>query len=74
VNNGAGQVPGFEWYSPIGLVYGGQTDHTNSLVPLSAKGDAGRVFKSYADLYDPVRGPYLDNTEIFNAIQWAMTP
>jgi alkaline phosphatase len=41
-----------EWHSE---------EHTNSLVPLFAKGDAARMFRSYADQFDPVRGPYIDN-------------
>ena len=55
VNNGAGNLPGMEWHSP---------DHTNSLIPLFAKGDAGRILRGYADGDDPVRGDYLDNTEL----------
>jgi alkaline phosphatase len=55
VNNGAGVLPGTAWYS---------VDHTNSLIPLFAKGDAGRMLKYFADEYDPVRGPYLDNAEL----------
>ena len=44
--------------------------HTNSLVPLFAKGDAARLFKDCADEMDIVRGPYIDNTEIFKIIQY----
>lgn len=55
VNNGAGNLPGMQWNSG---------DHTNSLIPLFAKGDAARIFKSYADQNDPVRGKYIDNTEV----------
>jgi len=61
VNNGKGNVPGMAWYSDIG----GFAWHSNSLVPLYAKGDGARFFKSYADEKDLVRGCYLDNTEIF---------
>ncbi|MHB1324667.1 MAG: alkaline phosphatase [Thermoleophilia bacterium] len=59
VNNGAGVLPGMSWYSG---------DHTNQLVPLYAKGDAARLFNRYADKIDPVRGPYIDNTEIANTM------
>ncbi|OPX84102.1 MAG: Alkaline phosphatase precursor [Pelotomaculum sp. PtaB.Bin104] len=55
VNNGAGNLPGMQWNSG---------DHTNSLIPFFAKGDAARIFKSYADQSDPVHGKYIDNTEV----------
>ena len=54
-NNGAGRMPGFEFHS------GG---HTNSLVPLFARGAGAEQFYKFADLVDPVLGPYLDNAEI----------
>jgi alkaline phosphatase len=54
-NNGAGSMPGMGWYS---------SSHTNSLVVLAAKGDAARLLHDYADGTDPVRGPYVDNTEL----------
>jgi alkaline phosphatase len=65
VNNGAGVLPGMEWH------YDG---HTNALVPLSAKGDAARMFSRYADEYDPVRGPYVDNAELAHLVFWTMDP
>jgi len=65
VNNGAGVLPGMEWH------YDG---HTNNLVPLSAKGDAARMFSRYADGHDPVRGRYADNTNVADIIFWAMDP
>jgi alkaline phosphatase len=65
VNNGAGNLPGMQWHSE---------DHTNSLVPLFAKGDAARDFRGYADEKDPVRGPYVDNTDIAKVIFWTMNP
>ncbi len=43
--------------------------HTNSLVPLFARGQGTEILKKYADEQDPVRGPYLDNTEISKAIR-----
>lgn len=60
INNGAGNMPGMEWHS---------TNHTNSLIPLFAKGDSARLLMDYADQTDPVRGTYLDNTEIAKLIQ-----
>jgi alkaline phosphatase len=65
VNNGAGNLPGMQWNSP---------EHTNSLMVLSAKGDAARMFGRYADQVDPVRGRYLDNTELAKLVFWAMSP
>lgn len=65
VNNGAGNLPGMEWHS---------SSHTNSLVALSARGRAARMFRRYADDYDPVRGPYVDNTELARLIFRAIEP
>jgi alkaline phosphatase len=65
VNNGAGNLPGMQWNSG---------HHTNSLIPLFAKGDAARMFKRYADEYDPVRGRYLDNTELADVLFWTLDP
>ena len=65
VNNGVGVLPGMEWHSG---------DHTNSLLPLYAKGDAARKFRSFADEYDPVRGRYLDNSEFAQVLFWTMEP
>ena len=65
VNNGAMNLPGMEWHSP---------NHTNSLVPLFAKGSAAGMLHHYADKYDPVRGPYIDNTELSMVIFWAINP
>ena len=65
VNNGAGVLPGMEWHSG---------DHTNSPVPFFAKGDAARMFKAYADEYDPVYGKYLDNTEMANVLFRTLDP
>lgn len=55
VNKGRGKVPEMEWH---------HEDHTNSLVPLYAKGYGSDRFAALADETDPVRGFYLDNTEI----------
>jgi alkaline phosphatase len=56
VNNGAGYLPGAQYYS---------TGHTNALVPLCARGKGAELFSGYADQSDPRRGLYVDNTEIF---------
>ena len=55
VSMGQGNLPDMEWHS------GG---HSNSLIPLYAKGAGSKLFKEYADEVDPVRGKYIDNTEI----------
>jgi alkaline phosphatase len=65
VNNGVGVLPGMQWHSP---------NHTNSLIALSAKGDAARMFSRYADQYDPLRGRYLDNTELAELVFWTLAP
>ena len=65
VNNGAGFLPGMEWHS---------SDHSNSLIPLYAKGDAARRFSRFADEYDPVFGRYLDNKELASVLFWTMNP
>jgi alkaline phosphatase len=59
VNNGAGNMPELNWQS------GG---HTNSLVPLFAKGLGSNIFQKHIDGYDPVRGYYLDNTDIYKVV------
>jgi alkaline phosphatase len=53
------------------LPKGGYTakGHTNSLVPLFARGQGTDILKKYADEQDPVRGPYLDNTEVAKSIR-----
>jgi len=59
VNNGIGKLPAMEWHS---------TGHTNSLVPFFAKGPRAQLFKDAIVGYDPVRGPYIDNTDIAEVI------
>ncbi len=48
-----------EWHS---------RNHTNSLVPFFAKGAGAEQFTETIDGNDPVRGPYIDNTDIANTI------
>ncbi len=59
VNNGRGKLPGIEWHSG---------SHTNSLVPFFAKGRGAEQFRKTIDGKDPLRGPYIDNTDIANTI------
>ena len=56
VNNGRGNLPGMEWHVV--------DRHTNLLIPLFANGDTASFLSQYADQLDPVRGPYIDNTEV----------
>jgi len=55
VGNGVNKLPGMEWYS---------TSHTNSLVPLYARGRAAEALTKRVVGKDPVRGDYIDNTEV----------
>jgi hypothetical protein len=70
VNNGVGVMPGFTFNSDIG----GFNWHTNSLVPMYAKGAGSSMFASLANETDPVRGAYIDNTEYLKVMKTAMTP
>ena len=58
-NNGQNNQPGFEWHSK---------GHTNSLIPFYAKGCCAAEFEKYQNNRDPVRGPYIDNTDIAKVI------
>jgi alkaline phosphatase len=53
--SGAGLVPPMQWYS------GG---HSNALIPLFGKGPLANILKGWAAGDDPVRGAYIDNTQI----------
>lgn len=50
-----GQLPEFQWNTG---------SHSNQLVPLYAKGYGSELFESYAVNTDPVRGAYVDNTDV----------
>lgn len=39
-------------------------DHTNSLVPFYAKGSGCEYYRVFADEYDRVRGPFIQNSEV----------
>ncbi len=59
-NRGADSLPGFEWY---------HTYHTNQLVPFFARGTGADGYATLAEgAIDPVRGPYLDNTDVARRI------
>ncbi|MFZ5448707.1 MAG: alkaline phosphatase [Thermodesulfobacteriota bacterium] len=59
VDNGVGNLPGAHFNSG---------DHTNALIPLYAIGAGANLLEGYADQFDPVRGLYVDNTEIFQVM------
>jgi len=59
VDMGKGNVPGVSWNSH---------EHSNALIPLYAQGEAARYLENYARTSDPVRGAYVDNTNIADLI------
>lgn len=64
----ADQVPELDWYSG---------NHTNQLVPVFAKGVGVETLYARATGTDPVRGAYLDNTDLANVLLddlWATQP
>jgi alkaline phosphatase len=64
-DKGRGKLPAMKFNAP---------DHTNSLVPLFAKGAGSELLINSASGSDPVRGPYIQNTDIPLAIKklWAV--
>jgi len=62
-DRGPGVMPGFRFYSEPG---GPEADagHSNSLIPLFARGPGAERLANMARGRDPVRGPYLDNTDL----------
>jgi alkaline phosphatase len=63
VNKGVGVAPDMQF---------NYWEHTNSLVPLFAKGSGSELFERYAMRSDPARGKYIDNTDI-NKVMTAAT-
>jgi alkaline phosphatase len=43
-------------------------NHTNQLVPLYARGAGSEMFATLVNGIDPVRGAYIDNTDIHTAM------
>lgn len=60
VNRGKGVTPGIRHNS---------TGHTNSLIPVFARGPGAETLLSSATKSDPIRGAYLDNTDIGKLIR-----
>ena len=63
VDHGAGRMPG--------LMYHTKT-HTNSLVPLYARGKESELLGKMIVGKDPVRGPYIDNTSVAKVLLHAV--
>ena len=59
INYGRAVQPGMQFNS---------SGHTNSLIPIYVKGRGAKLFKDAAVNTDPVRGQYIDNTDIANII------
>jgi alkaline phosphatase len=58
-NRGKGNAPGIVWRT---------SGHTNALLPVFAKGAGADRLKNAAKRKDPVRGAFLDNTDIGKAL------
>ncbi|MCX6267526.1 MAG: alkaline phosphatase [Bacteroidetes bacterium] len=54
-----GELPDMNFYSE---------DHTNSLIPFYAKGAGSELYRNFADEYDSIRGPFIQNSEIAQLI------
>lgn len=65
VDNGVGAIAGMKYFSG---------SHSNSLIPLFAKGAGSDLFSQYATGLDPVRGAYIDNTDIFKVMYNSTVP
>lgn len=70
VNNGAGNMPDLVFYSEVVIVPGVVEIgwHTNSLVPVYAKGPGADLFSIYADKTDSVYGSYMNNIDYFKVM------
>lgn len=66
VNNGKGVMPTMFFH--VGMVYGIPW-HSNQLVPFYAKGAGSELYNAVADMHDPYRGWYIDNTDISAVIR-----
>ncbi|NLA86717.1 MAG: hypothetical protein GX847_05425 [Clostridiales bacterium] len=66
VNNGKGNMPTMFYH--VGTTYGIPW-HSNQLIPFFAKGAGSELFNAVADMHDPYRGWYMDNTDISRVIR-----
>lgn len=62
-DRGPGNIPGLRYNS---------TQHSNSLVPLYARGPGAEAFRNHVEGNDPVYGPYVHLASIFHVIVQAM--
>lgn len=63
IAQGVGELPEAIWWS---------TNHTNELVPLWTYGAGSEVFAGLTDGVDPVRGAFIDNTDVFTVMSAAI--
>jgi alkaline phosphatase len=64
IDQGQGRMPRLRFHSG---------EHTNSLVPVYARGPGAQWLIDLAERTDPVRGPYLDNTDVFHVMARAVS-
>ncbi len=60
VNHGKGKMPEMEFHTH---------HHTNSLIPFFAKGAGSQFFANEVDGVDPVRGKYIDNSDVGKVVK-----
>ena len=58
-DRGAGKLPGYRWL---------YDSHSNQLVPLYARGVGAERLLGDAVDEDPFRGPYVDQTDVFDVM------
>jgi len=58
-DRGEGKVPGYTWL---------WNNHSNHLVPVFARGAGADALLALADERDPRRGPYIEDTEVFDTL------
>jgi len=63
VNNGPGKIPGLKY---------NHKSHSNSLVPVYARGAGSQLLDTLIVGTDPVRGPYVDNTGVSKVLRRAL--
>ncbi len=63
-DRGQGELPGMKFNS---------TDHTNSLIAFFAIGSGSELYSGFADEYDSVRGPFIQNSEVAQLIHLLWT-
>lgn len=64
-DNGKGKLPGVRWLG---------NGHGNSVVPVYARGTGAEALKSMVRGQDPVRGPYIDQTDLATAMRRSLRP